>query len=261
MERRRGISRRGHPPLSLVFDHITIRVPDRAASERFFKKVFIPLGIEATYRTDAFSEWDDFTLTQAQAAHPSTRGLHVAFAAPSREQVDAFWQAGVDAGHPDDGPPGPRPQYGDDYYGAFLREPSGNSIEAVHHEQTRRREGIVDHLWIRVTDLAAATAFYRSVAAAAGFDVRYEGPERTSFARGASGGSFSLVSGPPTENLHVAFPGDDDAVRRFYDDAIAAGYRGNGEPGERPQYHPGYYAAYVLDPDGNNIEVVNHHRA
>jgi catechol 2,3-dioxygenase-like lactoylglutathione lyase family enzyme len=260
MERRRGPSRRGHPPLSLVFDHITIRVPDRAASERFFKKVFIPLGIDATYRTDAFSEWDDFTLTQAQAAHPSTRGLHVAFAAPSREQVDAFWQAGVDAGHPDDGPPGPRPQYGDDYYGAFLREPSGNSIEAVHHEQTRRREGIVDHLWIRVTDLAAATAFYRSVAAAAGFDVRYEGPERTSFARGASGGSFSLVPGPPTENLHVAFPGDDDAVRRFYDDAIAAGYRGNGEPGERPQYHPGYYAAYVLDPDGNNIEVVNHHR-
>ena len=42
--------------------------------------------------------------------------------------------------------------------------------------------------------------------------------------------------------------------------AIAAGYRSNGEPGERPRYHPGYYAAYVLDPDGNNIEVVDHHR-
>jgi catechol 2,3-dioxygenase-like lactoylglutathione lyase family enzyme len=54
--------------------------------------------------------------------------------------------------------------------------------------------------------------------------------------------------------------GDDDAVRRFHGDAIAAGYRSNGEPGERPRYHAGYYAAYVLDPDGNNIEVVNHHR-
>ncbi len=59
----------------------------------------------------------------------------------------------------------------------------------------------------------------------------------------------------------MAFPGDDDGVRRFYEDSVAAGYRGNGEPGERPQYHPGYYAAYVLDPDGNNIEVVNHHLA
>ena len=58
----------------------------------------------------------------------------------------------------------------------------------------------------------------------------------------------------------MAFPGDDDAVRRFYEETTAAGYRGNGEPGERPRYHAGYYAAYVLDPDGNNIEVVNHNR-
>jgi hypothetical protein len=49
-------------------------------------------------------------------------------------------------------------------------------------------------------------------------------------------------------------------VRRFHADATAAGYRSNGEPGERARYHDGYYAAYVLDPDGNNIEVVNHHR-
>jgi catechol 2,3-dioxygenase-like lactoylglutathione lyase family enzyme len=42
---------------------------------------------------------------------------------------------------------------------------------------------------------------------------------------------------------------------------VAGGYRDHGEPGERPQYHPGYYSAYVLDPDGNNIEIVNHHRA
>jgi catechol 2,3-dioxygenase-like lactoylglutathione lyase family enzyme len=248
-------------PRSFVFDHVTIRVPDRAASERFFKTVLTPLGIDATYRTEAFSEWDDFSLTEAGPVHPTTRRLHVAFAAPTREQVDAFWQAGVDAGHPDDGPPGPRPEYGDDYYGAFLRDPSGNSFEAVHHEARRRRTGFIDHIWIRVTDLPAATAFYRIVAAAAGFDLRYEGPERTTFAGGTAGGSFSLVPGPATENLHMAFPGDDEAVRRFYEDAVAAGYRGNGEPGERPQYHPGYYASYVLDPDGNNIEVVNHHRA
>jgi catechol 2,3-dioxygenase-like lactoylglutathione lyase family enzyme len=219
------------------------------------------LGIETSYSTGSFAEWQDFGLAERDDDHPSTRGLHVAFAAPSREQVEAFWQAGVDAGHRDDGPPGPRPQYRDDYYGAFLRDPDENSIEAVHHGPPRRREGIIDHVWIRVSDLAAATAFYRTVAAAAGFDLRHAGPERTTFAGGSPGGSFSLVPGAPTENLHMAFPGDDDAVRRFHDDATTAGYLGNGEPGERPQYHPGYYAAYVLDPDGNNIEVVNHHRS
>jgi hypothetical protein len=49
-------------------------------------------------------------------------------------------------------------------------------------------------------------------------------------------------------------------VRRFHEVATAAGYRSEGAPGERRRYHPGYYAAYVLDPDGNNVEVVNHHR-
>ena len=48
-------------------------------------------------------------------------------------------------------------------------------------------------------------------------------------------------------------------MRRFHADATRAGYRSDGEPGERPRYHAGYYAAFVLDPDGNNIEVVNHH--
>ena len=62
-----------------------------------------------------------------------TRGLHVGFGAPSREHVDAFWQAGVEKGYPDDGR-GARPQYREDYYGGFLRDPDGNSAEAVHHD-------------------------------------------------------------------------------------------------------------------------------
>lgn len=243
-----------------MFDHVTIRVPDRDASERFFETVFAPLGIDTTYRTRSFTEWQDFMLTDATRDHPATRGLHVAFAAPSRQQVDAFWQVRVEAGHLDDGPPGLRPQYREDYYGAFLRDPSGNSIEAVHHGGRRHGDSIIEHLWMRVADLAAASDFYRAVGAAVGFEIRQEEAERTTFADRESGGSFSLVPGSPTENLHIAFPGDDAAVRRFFGDAIAAGHRGNGEPGERPQYHPGYYAAYVLDPDGNNIEVVNHHR-
>jgi catechol 2,3-dioxygenase-like lactoylglutathione lyase family enzyme len=242
-----------------MFDHVTIRVTDRAASERFYDTVLTPLGIDRTYRTEVFSEWDDFSVAAGDDAHPPTRRLHVAFVAPSREQVDDFWREGTEAGYADDGPPGPRPQYRDDYYGAFLLDPDGNSAEAVHHGALSR-EGVIDHLWIRVADVAGARRFYETIAPHAGLRARADTPERVQFA--GTNGSFSLVRGTPTENLHLAFPTDDDAdVRRFHEAATAAGYRDNGPPGERPRYHPGYYAAYVLDPDGNNVEVVNHHRA
>jgi catechol 2,3-dioxygenase-like lactoylglutathione lyase family enzyme len=62
----------------------------------------------------------------------------------------------------------------------------------------------------------------------------------------------------PASCVHLAFQAaDQEAVRRFHQAALAAGGRDNGKPGERP-YHPGYYAAYVIDPDGNNIEAVFH---
>ena len=93
----------------------------------------------------------------------------------------------------------------------------------------------------------------------AGIRLGTDTPERAQFV--GAGGSFSLVSGTPTENVHVAFGTADDAdVQRFHAAAVQSGHRSLGEPGERPRYHPGYYAAYVLDPDGNNIEVVNHNR-
>ena len=242
-----------------MFDHVTIRVTDRIASERFYDTVLTELGIDRTYRTGTFSEWEDFSLAGADDANPPTRRLHVAFVAPSREQADEFWRAGADAGYADAGRPGPRPEYRDDYYGAFLLDPDGNSAEAVHHGGLRR-DGIDDHLWIRVADVAAARRFYETIAPHAGLRVREETPDRAQFA--GSSGSFSLVQGTPTENLHLAFPTDDDTdVQRFHQVATDAGYRDHGPPGERPRYHPGYYAAYVLDPDGNNIEVVNHHRA
>jgi len=66
------------------------------------------------------------------------------------------------------------------------------------------------------------------------------------------------ADGPLTSALHLAFQAEDEeAVRRFHAAAVAAGGRDNGEPGER-SHHPGYYAAYVLDPDGSNVEAVYH---
>jgi catechol 2,3-dioxygenase-like lactoylglutathione lyase family enzyme len=244
----------------LVFDHVTIRVADREASERFYETVLEALGLDLSYRAGAFSEWQDFSVAQADGDHAATQGLHVGFVAPSREQVDAFWQAGVDAGHRSDGEPGPRPQYRGDYYGGFLLDPDGNSVEAVHHGNLART-GIIDHLWIRVADLAAARTFYETIAVYAGLFLKFAEDGHLTFGVGDTG-SFTLVGAPvPTRNLHMAFAGGDDAsVGRFHRAATAGGYASNGIPGERPQYHPGYYAAYVLDPDGNNIELVNHGR-
>ena len=242
-----------------MFDHVTIRVSDRPAAQRFYETVLRTLGIERTYDGADFAEWDDFSLAEVDDESPPTRRLHIGFAAPSRGHVDAFWRAGTDAGYESDGEPGLRPQYSDDYYGAFLLDPDGNSVEAVHHGSLRNG-GNVDHLWIRVSDVDAATRFYETVGPAAGFRVGSESAERTQFA--CVSGSFSVVAGEqPTEHVHLAFgAGDNETVDRFHRAATAAGYRDNGAPGERTVYHEGYYAAFVLDPDGNNVEVVNHNR-
>jgi catechol 2,3-dioxygenase-like lactoylglutathione lyase family enzyme len=150
-----------------VFDHVTIRVTDRGASDRFYDTVLAALGIDRTYSTDEFSEWQEFGFFEADEDHPPSQRLHIGFVAPTREQVDDFWRAGVEAGYRDDGRPGPRPHYRDDYYGGFLLDPDGNSAEAVHHGALRRG-GAVDHLWIRVADVAAAKAFYAAIAPFAG---------------------------------------------------------------------------------------------
>jgi catechol 2,3-dioxygenase-like lactoylglutathione lyase family enzyme len=240
-----------------VFDHVTIRVSDRAASERFYDTVLGVIGIDAEFSGGQFAEWDDFSLTEATAWSPATRGLHIGFGASSRERVNEFWEAGTAAGYRSDGEPGPRPVYDDDYDGAFLLDPDGNSAEAVHHDEVRHG---IDHLWIRVARVDESKLFYETIAPYAGFRLRTDTPERAGFH--GEGGSFSVLSGDQlTENLHMAFSAStNQAVDDFHRAAIEAGYTDNGTPGERPHYHPGYYSAYVLDPDRHNIELVNHNR-
>jgi catechol 2,3-dioxygenase-like lactoylglutathione lyase family enzyme len=222
--------------------------------------VLEPLGVEPTHSGEDFAEWDDFALGAAGEVAAPTKHLHVAFGAQSRELVDRFWRSGVDAGYQSDGEPGERPQYRPDYYGAFLLDPDGNSVEAVHHGDIRRG-GNIDHLWIGVRDLEASAAFYGALAPHTGLRDGRRWDTGRQF-RGAWA-TFSLVADgrPPTEGLHVAFSAPDRrTVKDFHRAALAAGYRDNGPPGERPVYHPGYYAAFVLDPDGTNVESVFHDR-
>src|SRR5437868_13850694 len=142
-----------------MFDHVTITVTDREASVPVYTAILATLAIEPT----ASDEFGDFSIAPASDRRPATHGLHIGFRAPSRAAIDAFWQAGTDAGWRSDGEPGPRPQYVEDYYGGFLLDPDRNSIEAVHYE-TMRELGEIDHLWIRVADVPAATHFYELAA-------------------------------------------------------------------------------------------------
>jgi catechol 2,3-dioxygenase-like lactoylglutathione lyase family enzyme len=243
-----------------VFDHVGIAVADLAASEPFYRTVLSALGIEPSHADPGLVEWDDLAIGPADDEHPVTRGLHVGFRAPSHAAVRAFWQAGVDAGYRDDGAPGPRTIYGPDYYGGFLLDPDGNSVEAVHGDRAHAvPDGRIDHLWIRVGDLEASRRFYATIAPHARIALGDQEAGRVQFA--GRDYSFSLIADqrPRTEHVHLAFPADDDAtVRAFHAAAVAAGYTDNGGPGERAIYHPGYYGAFVLDPDGHNVEVVNH---
>src|SRR3954452_25163452 len=170
-----------------MFDHVGIWGSDRAASERFYRTVLDAIGIAPTSIGEEYAEWNDFALGQASDERPVTRRLHVGFAAPSRDAVHAFHEAGLAAGYRDDGPPGPRPEYGPDYYGGFLLDPDGNSAEAGVHDNVRP-PGHIDHLWIRVADVAAARAFYLEISPYAGLRQGSDEPDRAQFI--GAGGSF-----------------------------------------------------------------------
>jgi catechol 2,3-dioxygenase-like lactoylglutathione lyase family enzyme len=233
----------------VVFDHVGIAVSELAASERFYRTILSALGIEPNHADAELVEWEDWAIGPVDDEHPLTRGLHVGFAAPSREAVDAVWQAGIDAGYSHDA-------------GGFLLDPDGNSVEAVHVERARPVPDCnVDHVRIRVADLAASKRFYTTIAPYAGFRLADVEPVRVQFT--GDDFSFALVDDGRqlTEHVHLAFPAREDAtVRAFHAAALAAGYEDYGGPGERAVYHPGYYGAFVLDPDGHNVEVVNHNR-
>src|SRR2546425_12107471 len=121
------IEHAGNGSLGRVFDHVGIAVSGLAASERFYRTVLSVLGVEPSHADAELVEWDDWAIGPTDREHPVTRGLHVGFRARDRAQVDAFWQAGIDAGYRDDGAPGPRTQYGPTYYrGVLLRPPRHN---------------------------------------------------------------------------------------------------------------------------------------
>jgi catechol 2,3-dioxygenase-like lactoylglutathione lyase family enzyme len=117
---------------------------------------------------------------------------------------------------------------------------------------------MLDHLGIGVSDLAASRRFYEQALAPLDYELVLEVPKAVGL--GASGKpDFWLEERPRGEPIHVAFAARDrSVVDAFHAAGLAAGGRDNGAPGVREHYHPTYYGAYVLDPDGNNVEAVCH---
>jgi catechol 2,3-dioxygenase-like lactoylglutathione lyase family enzyme len=118
------------------------------------------------------------------------------------------------------------------------------------------------HVAVNVNDFEAAKRFYLGALAPFGYRVVYEEEGALAYFADEHGLDFGLGRRGPVGGAHVAFEcADSQQVDAFYEAALASGGRDNGAPGLRPQYAPDYYAAYVLDPDGNNIEAVCHHAA
>ena len=118
----------------------------------------------------------------------------------------------------------------------------------------------LDHVGLDVSDYAVSKAFYEKALAPLGIELVLEVMSAAA-GFGADGKPFFWLEtdrAVPTE-VHVAFAADDrQTVDAFHAAAVAAAGKDNGAPGPRPQYHPDYYGAYVLDPDGNNVEAVCH---
>lgn len=116
-----------------------------------------------------------------------------------------------------------------------------------------------DHLGFNVADFAKSRAFYAAALGALGLKPVMEGKDHVAFGPDNQPEFWIGTYGPAPSRIHIAFAAKDRAqVDAFYKAAMSAGGTDNGKPGLRPEYHPAYYGAFVLDPDGHNIEAVCH---
>ncbi len=116
---------------------------------------------------------------------------------------------------------------------------------------------MLDHIGLAVSDISQSKTFFQAALAPLGYKIQMDFGEAVGL--GQDRPDFWIARGTASAKSHVAFAAANRAaVKAFYDAAIAAGGKDNGGPGLRPQYHPNYYGAFVLDRDGNNIEAVCH---
>ena len=121
-----------------VFDHVDVRASDFRASVRFYETVLAPLGIPKLAEGPDSAAFPNFDVL---ARPPATTNLHLCFHARSREQVDGFHRAGVEAGFASNGEPAHR-DYAPGYYAAYLLDPDGNNVEALYRDEGNSGHGV-----------------------------------------------------------------------------------------------------------------------
>ena len=128
--------------------------------------------------------------------------------------------------------------------------------------QELHRGRLIDHIGLVVRDLEASRRFYEAICGVLRIPLNGSGKDFWMDELFVSSADSEATQGRLTGYHHIAFQAENRAVvDAFHEAGLAAGGKDNGAPGERARYHPGYYAAFLLDPDGNNIEAVYHGEA
>ena len=118
---------------------------------------------------------------------------------------------------------------------------------------------MIDHIGFNVSDFAKSKAFYVAALTSLGIAIEMEGEGWAMLGKNGKPQFWFGAFGPAVSPIHLAFAAENrEQVRAFYQAAIAAGGKDNGPPGIREQYHPNYYGAFVIAPDGHNVEAVCH---
>ena len=254
-------------------DHASVGVADLAASMRFYDAALAPLGARRRFRDGDYVAWGTgavnghFAVSRRPYPMPQN-AAHTCFAAGSREEVAAFHAAALAAGGTDNGQPGYRPQYSEDYYGAYVLDPDGNHLGVVARlkpeSASTPRARIIDHLSIGTDDLPESSRFYDALLAPLGVRRLRTRPDYVMYGTELHDTTFilaepdDLAAGTlPQPGFHACFSADSrESASRFHAAGLRAGARDNGAPGHRPDYAIDYWGAFLIDPWGNRIGVV-----
>ncbi len=263
-----------------MFSHFTLGTNDLARAERFYSALMPTLG-QSFLEAPPQHGYAMFGPNDRRHPHlficrpfdglPATwsNGFHIAFNVAGKEMVDQFHAAALAHGGYDEGAPGLRSIYAPDYYGAYVRDPDGNKLQAVCYLNGRKAGptgDVISHITIGHADPERARLFYTAILDPLGIvDIPEEG-DASSSGFGLQGFRTPIVyvqppfDGRPASfgnGTHTAFKAARrDAVDRFHAAALAHGGTCAGAPGPRPQYSANYYAAYVLDEVGNKLQAV-----
>jgi catechol 2,3-dioxygenase-like lactoylglutathione lyase family enzyme len=262
-----------------MFRHITLGTNDRAASERFHDAVMETLGLARVERAEEYTSyakpgggWPRINIGAPFDGRPARpgNGFHLALHAPDEAAVRRFHEAALRHGGTDECAPGIRAAYAPDYYGAYVRDPDGNKLQAVTYPDGRvvgPGGDTISHVTLGIADLERARLFYEAAMRPLGL-VRIEAEETPGedLAIGLASTQLPLLfpqftfdgkPPAPANGAHLAlFAPDRAAVDAAHAAALANGGTDEGAPGLRPHYAPDYYAAYFRDPDGNKLQAV-----